>query len=856
MKKILIYFLAYFMLLQLAITPALAVNTNFDDVTWYSMFDDFASNEIIVKFKNGVEYSEISKVNSRYGLSVISPSKFAGFHRLKVPLGKTISEMIDLYRMDPNVEYAEPNYVAHTCMVPNDLYYSYQWHLHDVDEGGINMAPTWDIATGSGAVVAIVDTGIRVGSDLSGTCFVSGYDFVNNDNNPVDDNGHGTHVAGTVAQSTNNNQGVAGIAFDACLMSVKVLDRYGSGYYSDIVDGIYFAVDNGANIISMSFGGSYDSQALEDAVAYAYNNGVSCIAASGNDGQNSVVYPAAYDDYVIAVGATQYDKTRASYSNYGSSLDLVAPGGNLDLDQNGDGYGDGVLQQTFTMSWWGRVSWGYYFFDGTSMAVPHISGVVALLYSNGVTSPNEIRNVLESTAVDLGSSGWDNYYGFGLINAYDALQYGQGDNPPSVSIISPANGAIIGDTGIIQVSASDDNGILQVDFYVDSLFLGSDYSEPYIWSWDSTTVADGIHTITAKAIDSASQSNSDTISVKVDNVNNPPVANAGSDQTASDADHTGVEKVTLDGFASYDPDGTIISYEWLEEAILLGTSAVITYEFSVGTHIVTLKVTDDDGAFSIDETIITVNANQAPISNAGLDRNAYVYDTLEFDGSGSYDPDGNIASYNWDFGDGTNANGVTVSHVYPENGVYIITLIVTDNGGLTASDQAIVTIEEASSETVEFHDSFEDGELNDLWIKDSQNDWFSSTHRATDGLYSAEVDGRAKDATLTMEDSIDLSGKTSAILTFSWFIEGNWDNGEYIKLDISTDGGTSWIENIASIEGTSRTYGGQDENHWINEEINLGAEFIVSNFKIRFRAKVSSSREDGNVDNVKIISYL
>ncbi len=233
------------------------------------------------------------------------------------------------------------------------------------------MEKAWDISTGQGVTVAVVDTGIRKGTDLAKTCFVSGYDFVNSDTDPIDDNGHGTHVAGTVAQSTDNGVGVAGVAYKSCLMPVKVLDATGSGTYADVASGIIYAADNGAKVINLSLGGSSDSQTLKDAVAYAYGKGVTVVAAAGNNNSRTLSYPAAYDAYVIAVGATQYDETKAPYSNYGPSLDLVAPGGNNNLDQNKDGYADGVLQQTFQIK--GRtISWGYYFFQGTSMAAPHV----------------------------------------------------------------------------------------------------------------------------------------------------------------------------------------------------------------------------------------------------------------------------------------------------------------------------------------------------------------------------------------------------------------------------------------------------------------------------------------------------
>jgi len=342
------------------------------------------------------------------------------FRVMKVPSGK-VKEKIKELRQQAEVEYAEPNYLAYALMTPNDPYFSYQWHFDNPTYGGIHLKEAWDVANGQGVTVSVVDSGIRKGTDLADTCFVSGWDFVGNDSDPTDENGHGTHVAGTIAQSTNNNLGVAGIAYKSCLMAVRVLDANGSGTYANVAAGIRWAADNGAKVINLSLGGDADSQTIKDAVAYAYQKGVTVVAACGNDNKPNCLYPAAYDDYVIAVGATQYDETKAPYSNYGPSLDLVAPGGNTSVDQNGDGYGDGVLQQTFTKNG-GTINWGYYFFQGTSMATPHVSGVAALLLSAGkANTPDQIRTILQQTAEDKGAPGRDDIYGWGLVDAAAAL---------------------------------------------------------------------------------------------------------------------------------------------------------------------------------------------------------------------------------------------------------------------------------------------------------------------------------------------------------------------------------------------------------------------------------------------------
>lgn len=400
-------------------------------------------HEVIVKFKPWVNSFQMDRFNQRFGTRLTRRRHFAHFVTLKVPSRQNVQSFAQRLRADPRVEYAEPNYLAFALMIPNDPYYHYQWHLDNPQYGGINLEAAWDVATGSGVTVAIIDTGIayedygwfyQKASDLAATCFVPGYDFVNNDSHPNDDEGHGTHVAGTVAQSTNNNHGVAGTAFASCLMPVKVLNSNGSGSYADVAEGIRFAADHGAQVINLSLGGSQPSKTLEEAVAYAYNQGVTIIAAAGNEGSSNLVYPAAYDDYVIAVGATQYDENLAPYSNYGPSLDLVAPGGNNNLDQNNDGYADGVLQQTFERKGW-RTEWAYYFMQGTSMATPHVSGAAALVIANGISGPDNVRSALEGNADDLGSPGKDNTYGWGLVNAAAAL----GTTPTPTATATPTS---------------------------------------------------------------------------------------------------------------------------------------------------------------------------------------------------------------------------------------------------------------------------------------------------------------------------------------------------------------------------------------------------------------------------------
>jgi serine protease len=262
--------------------------------------------------------------------------------------------------------------------------------------------------------------------DLAQTEIVPGWNFVNNTPDATDDHGHGTHVAGTIAQSTHNGIGVAGIAFGAKIMPIKVLSARGSGSVSGIAEGIRWATDHGAKVINMSLGGPLASSVLSKAVTYAHDKGVVVVCAAGNDGRGKVSYPAAYPG-AIAVAATQFDETTTFYSNWGKEIDLAAPGGNTRVDQNGDGMMDGVLQNTIVPGDASRND--YLLFMGTSMASPHVAGVAALVVGSGVTNPDAVEKILKDTAREPKAKPKDdaNRYGAGIVDAAAAVKKAQVD---------------------------------------------------------------------------------------------------------------------------------------------------------------------------------------------------------------------------------------------------------------------------------------------------------------------------------------------------------------------------------------------------------------------------------------------
>jgi len=403
-----------------------------------SFHQEYDPNQILVQFHDDVAWEDKINLISSLQCHLMDHSLYIGCMRVMIDPQSNLEDMIAAFESHSEmVAYAEKESLVRGFLIPNDPFYNFQWHFNDQAGANINIEEAWEMETGDPCVViAVIDTGIAYENfdifaqapDLANTRFVAGYDFVNNDTHPNDDNGHGTHVTGTISQSTNNGLGVAGVAFDCSVMPVKSLGANNGGSVFDVADGVIFAALNGAKVINMSLGGRGDSITLRNACQMAHEMGVTIVCAAGNefnDG-NPMIYPAAYDEFCIAVGAVRYDKSRANYSSVGTYVDIAAPGGDLAVDQNGDGFGDGVLQQTFSQ--FDVTDFSYYFFQGTSMAAPHVAGVAGLLYSKGVTDPQKIRLAIEKTAQDLGPPGTDPEYGAGLLNAGEALVFSiQGD---------------------------------------------------------------------------------------------------------------------------------------------------------------------------------------------------------------------------------------------------------------------------------------------------------------------------------------------------------------------------------------------------------------------------------------------
>ena len=406
----------------------------------------YRDGEVIVAFAASAEPRDVDRALRSGGALEARRSRSAERFLVTLEPGLSVPEAVERFSRMPEVAYAEANGIVRRSQAatfkPDDRFYSFQWNLTQM-----NAERTWGIQKGKSTVaVAVLDSGVayedytdprtrqafRKAPDWGDTKFLPGYDFVNDDAHPNDDEYHGTHVASTIAEATNNGTGMAGLAFGCAIMPVKVLDETGEGTFFWVAEGIDYAAEYSeggqkpVKVISMSLGSEGFSQTVRNAIDRAVSGGIVVVAAAGNAAKGTVEFPANQPN-VLAVGALDVRKEKASYSNTGAELDLVAPGGDCDRDDNADGFGDCVFQQMPDPRFvdLGRHDqFCYCGLDGTSMATPHVAAAAALLFSQGFTDGAAVRAALEQTAERLGGApadGRNDTYGYGLVSPAAAL---------------------------------------------------------------------------------------------------------------------------------------------------------------------------------------------------------------------------------------------------------------------------------------------------------------------------------------------------------------------------------------------------------------------------------------------------
>ena len=399
--------------------------------------------EILIKYKSDLPLQAITSLENKNNLQMLNKvQSYKGeVIHYRLSSNQSVAEAVQQYEQLPEVEFAQANYTYYATKIPNDIYYKAERNADNIQQWGaisLNLEAAWDQRTGDSSVtIAVIDTGIVPDHvDLQSNIKFLGYDFVDEDFEPYDLTGkkegahfgsHGTHVAGIIGAVGNNLYGVAGTNWSTNIVPIRVLNRRGEGSTLDISRAIKYAagipttisdnqkitIQKKADIINLSLGGkiadgSHDDKLLQEAITAAHKNGVLVFAAAGNDYGASVSKPAAYD-HVVAVGAVNKQLELSDFSNWGPSLDLVAPGEEI---YSTWGYCQDFFNEEFIRD--------YEKMSGTSMATPYVSGIAALLLSQGV-STDKVINQLQETAVDLGNPGQDQQYGYGLVDAYGAL---------------------------------------------------------------------------------------------------------------------------------------------------------------------------------------------------------------------------------------------------------------------------------------------------------------------------------------------------------------------------------------------------------------------------------------------------
>ncbi len=489
--------------------------------------------------------------------------------------------------------FVEKDFVAHPAATPNDPDFSSQWHLATI------QAPSaWNITIGStGVPIAIIDSGADPTHPDLAPKLIPGWNFLSGTTNTSEtgcSGGHGTAVAGAAAAATNNLTGVAGVGWANPIMPLVVLDSSCNAMYSDMANAMTYAADHGARIINISLGGTTASSTLDSAVNYAWSKGAVVFAAAGNSSNSTPIYPAA-SNYALAISATEPNGTLASFSNYGSWIDLAAPGDNILTTEVGGGY------------------WSCY---GTSLATPIAAGVGALaLSANTSLTASQLVSVLEQNTDALGGyTGWNQYFGWGQVDAYKAVTAAVNNappadtTPPTVSISAPLSGAVVGGTISVQGSATDNVSVSSIQFYVDGVLSTSTTTSPFSFSWNTVGSTNASHTLTVKAYDPSGNVGSASVTVTVNNV--APVVTITSPTSGATVSGT----VSVQGTVT--TSAGISQINFYVNGVLTGTTKSSPFSFSWNTTSQTsgtdtISVTAYDTIGYVTTQAISVNVNNS-----------------------------------------------------------------------------------------------------------------------------------------------------------------------------------------------------------------------------------------------------
>jgi len=457
----------------------------------------WASGRILVSPKAGLPEAAFKKLVKEQGGNASRKLNGLNIYVVELNPGRE-KAMVQALKRNKHVKFAELDGVVQMAQTPADTYYTNEWH-----QAKIQAPAAWDVSTGANITIAVLDTGVDSAHPDLASHIVPGWNTYDNNSNTADVFGHGTMVAGAAAAVGNNTTGVAGVAWNAKIMPMRISDTSGNiSYYSMVANALTWAADHGARVANISYTVQHVA-AVQTAAQYMRNKGGVVVTSAGNTGALST---AATTNTMMTVGATDANDVRAGWSTYGALVDISAPGVSIYSTIKGGGYG---------------------YVNGTSFSSPITAGVAALMLSaNPNLKPDQIDSILLSTADDLGAAGRDDYYGAGRVNAARAVAAAKSavttdTQAPTVSIVSP--GSTVKGIVNIDVNASDNMGVSRVELYVGGTLVGSDTTGPYSFSWDTTSRADGATSIVAKAYDSSGNVSSSTVSVTVANTSTTDV---------------------------------------------------------------------------------------------------------------------------------------------------------------------------------------------------------------------------------------------------------------------------------------------------------------------------------------------
>lgn len=549
---------------------------------------------ILVKPRDGITESDLHQLFAAHGAQQHDAIHQINVRILNVPEAAS-DHVLEALQHSPRIDFAEPDYLIEPSVVPNDTYYSDEWHLPKI------AAPTaWTITSGSSSVViAILDSGIDATHPDLTQQVVPGWNFYDGNSDTKDYFGHGTLVAGAAGAASNNGNGVTSVAGGCRIMPIRVSDTYGYASSSAISQGLTWAADKGVRVANLSFANVTKMSSINSAAQYFQSKGGVVVAAAGND----AMFDSTPDNpNFLMVSATDANDSLATFSNTGNNVDIAAPGVSILTTKMGGSY-----------------AWA----AGTSLSTPIVAGVAALVISvNPNLTGTQIQEVLKTSADDLGPAGWDASYGYGRVNAYKAVLAATGGTPPpsdttppTTAITAPAGGSILSGTVSVSIAASDNIGVTKVELYLNGALAGTTITVPATFSWNTTTRANGSCNLQAKAYDAAGNSSSSTL-VSVTVQNPVPDTTAPSVQIASPTASSTLSGQATVAVAATDNVG-VTRTEWYLNGALMGSAATgsaafawNTTSYANGSYTVQARAYDAAGNSnsSAPETVLVQNA--------------------------------------------------------------------------------------------------------------------------------------------------------------------------------------------------------------------------------------------------------